>query len=150
MNFLNEITFKKIAKLSLIFFTFCMFPLAVLLLFYESMVSVLGLLFSYVSLFGAVVVIYALFYIKNNVFDVIKVLPEKINSIVDERVSNYFPILMKIGALVISIVIVYATLSIGSLFLNFISLISVLNPVMIIILNIYYVIMGLVFEGDNI
>ena len=149
MNFLNKITFKNIAKYSLMSFIFGIFPLIALLLFYSPAVSILGLLFSYIGLIGTVLVINALFFVKNKFFVVADLISNKINSIQDEKTSNYTNIGVKVVALLISVGILYSTFLIGSLFLDIISLISVLNPIMIIVLNIYYVIMALAFEGNN-
>ena len=149
MNFLNKITFKNIAKYSLMSFIFGIFPLIALLLFYNPAVSILGLLFSYIGLIGTVLVINALFFVKNKFFIVADLISNKINSMQDEKTSKYTNIGVKVVALLISVGILYSTFLIGSLFLDIISLISVLNPIMIIVLNIYYVIMALAFEGNN-
>ena len=149
MNFLNKITFKNIAKYSLMSFIFGIFPLIALLLFYNPAESILGLLFSYIGLIGTAFIMYALFFIKNKFFIIVDLVSNKISSISDEKTSKNAIIGVKILALLVSIGILYATFSIGSLFLNIISLISVLNPVMIIVLNIYYVAMALAFEGSN-
>lgn len=149
MNFLNKITFKNIAKYSLMSFIFGIFPLIALLLFYNPAESILGLLFSYIGLIGTAFIMYALFFIKNKFFIIADLVSNKISSISDEKTSKNAIIGVKILALLVSIGILYATFSIGSLFLNIISLISVLNPVMIIVLNIYYVAMALAFEGSN-
>lgn len=149
MNFLNKITFKNIAKYSLMSFIFGIFPLIALLLFYNPAESVLGLLFSYIGLIGTAFIMYALFFIKNKFFIIADLVSNKISSISDEKTSKNAIIGVKVLALLVSIGILYATFSIGSLFLNIISLISVLNPVMIIVLNIYYVAMALAFEGSN-
>lgn len=149
MNFLNKITFKNIAKYSLMSFIFGIFPLIALLLFYNPAESVLGLLFSYIGLIGTAFIMYALFFIKNKFFIIVDLVSNKISSISDEKTSKNAIIGVKVLALLVSIGILYATFSIGSLFLNIISLISVLNPVMIIVLNIYYVAMALAFEGSN-
>lgn len=149
MNFLNKITFKNIAKYSLMSFIFGIFPLIALLLFYNPAESILGLLFSYIGLIGTAFIMYALFFIKNKFFIIVDLVSNKISSISDEKTSKNAIIGVKVLALLVSIGILYATFSIGSLFLNIISLISVLNPVMIIVLNIYYVAMALAFEGSN-
>lgn len=149
LNFLNKITFKNIAKYSLMSFIFGIFPLIALLLFYNPAVSILGLLFSYIGLIGTVLVINALFFVKNKFFIVADLISNKINSMQDEKTSKYTNIGVKVVALLISVGILYSTFLIGSLFLDIISLISVLNPIMIIVLNIYYVIMALAFEGNN-
>lgn len=149
MNFLNKITFKNIAKYSMMSFVFGIFPLISLLLFYNPAVSILGLLFSYISLIGTVFTMYALFFIKSKFSIVAEFISNKINSITDEKTSKNIRIGVAVFALLISIGILYATFSIGSLFLDIISLISVLNPIMIIVLNIYYIGMALVFEGSN-
>lgn len=149
MNFLNKITFKNIAKYSLMSFIFGIFPLIALLLFYNPAESILGLLFSYIGLIGTAFIMYALFFIKNKFFIIADLVSNKISSISDEKTSKNAIIGVKVLALLVSIGILYATFSIGSLFLNIISLISVLNPVMIIVLNIYYVAMALAFEGSN-
>ena len=149
LNFLNKITFKNIAKYSLMSFIFGIFPLIALLLFYNPAVSILGLLFSYIGWIGTVLVINALFFVKNKFFIVADLISNKINSMQDEKTSKYTNIGVKVVALLISVGILYSTFLIGSLFLDIISLISVLNPIMIIVLNIYYVIMALAFEGNN-
>lgn len=149
MNFLNKITFKNIAKNSLMSFIFGIFPLIALLLFYNPAESILGLLFSYIGLIGTAFIMYALFFIKNKFFIIVDLVSNKISSISDEKTSKNVITGAKVLALLVSIGILYATFSIGSLFLNIISLISVLNPVMIIVLNIYYVAMALAFEGSN-
>lgn len=149
MSFLNKITFKNITKYSVMSFVFAIFPLIALLLFYNPAVSILGLLFSYVGLIGTVVAIRALFFVKEKFFIMADLISNKICSIGDEKISKNVTIGVKVLALLISIGILYATFSVGSLFLNIISLISVLNPIMIIALNIYYVGMALVFEGSN-
>ena len=149
MNFLNKITFKNIAKYSLMSFIFGIFPLIALLLFYNPAESIVGLLFSYISVILTAFIMYALFFIKNKFFIIADLVSNKISSISDEKTSKNAIIGVKVLALLVSIGILYATFSIGSLFLNIISLISVLNPVMIIVLNIYYVAMALAFEGSN-
>lgn len=149
MNFLNKITFKNIANYSLIFFSFGIFPLIALLLFYNPAVSILGLLFSYISMTGSIFVMYLLFFTKDKFFLVAEFISQKINTITNENIVNSVKIAVKGVALLISIGIVYISFSIGSLFLNAISLISVLNPLMILALNIYYICMALVFSGDN-
>lgn len=148
MDFFNKITFKNIVKESVLFFVYGIFPLIALLLFYSPLESFLGLLFSYVSLVGVICGIYFLFLIKNKVFALIKILPKKINSIESKNAYPYLPYLIKISALIISIMVLYLTFSFCSLLLNVISIMSVLNPLMIIVLNIYYLIMAFVFEGD--
>lgn len=147
MNFLSKITFKNIAKCSLLFFTYGLFPLIALMLFYNSALSVLGLLFSYISVIGIVFVMNILILVKDKFFIIADLISKKINAISDEKMSKYAKNGVKLVGLLISITIVYLTLSLGSLFLNFISVVSVLNPLMIVALNIYYVIMALVFTG---
>lgn len=149
MNFFNKITLKNIAKSSSMSFLYGIFPLITLMLFYSPSVSILGLLFSYISILGIVIAMNSLILIKNKFFDISELVSKKINEIANKRTSNIVKNSLKIIALLISVIIVYATLSVGSLFLNLISLISVLNPLMIVALNIYYVSMALVFTGYN-
>lgn len=148
MNLLNKITFKRIAKCSLLSFIFGIFPLISLLLFYNTMESFFGLLFSYIGLVVTQFMMYALFFIKNNYSIVIDFISCKINSLQNENISKNITLLTKISAVVLSIVILYIVFVVGSLFLSTISLISVLNPLMIIALNIYYVVMALALEGN--
>lgn len=148
MNILNKITFKSIAQCSLLSFIFGIFPLISLLLFYNTMESFFGLLFSYIGLVVTQFMMYALFFIKNNYSIVIDFISCKINSLQNENISKNITLLTKISAVVLSIVILYIVFVVGSLFLSTISLISVLNPLMIIALNIYYVVMALALEGN--
>lgn len=149
MNFFKKITFKNIAYSSLMSFVYGFFPLIALMLFYDPIVSLLGLLFSYVSVVGILFVMNILVLVKDKAFAIADITSDKINKISDEKASMLAKNGIKLAGLIVSIAIVYMTFSFASLFLNFISLISVLNPLMILALNIYYVVMALVFTGYN-
>lgn len=148
MDVLNKITFKNMAKYSLMSFIFGIFPLIALLLFYSPIESILGLLFSYIGLIGTQFMIYTLFFVKNKSFIVSDFISCKINSLNDEKISKNIKLLIQFLALLLSIAIVYIVFSVGSLLFSIMSLISVLNPLMIIALNIYYVVMALALEGN--
>lgn len=148
MDVLNKITFKNMAKYSLMSFIFGIFPLIALLLFYSPIESILGLLFSYIGLIGTQFMIYTLFFVKNKSFIVADFISCKINSLNDEKISKNIKLLIQFSALLLSIAIVYIVFSVSSLLFSIMSLISVLNPLMIISLNIYYVVMALALEGN--
>lgn len=149
MDFFKKITLKNIANSSIMYFVYGLFPLIALLMFYDPIVSVLGLLFSYVSIIAILFVMNALVFVKDKAFILADITSSKLKEISDPKVSTYTKNGVKVIGILISIGIVYATLSIASGFLNFLSLVSVLNPLMILALNVYYVIMAMVFTGYN-
>lgn len=138
MDILSKITFKNIAKNSVMYFVFGAFPLVTLLLFYNPLVSLLGLLFSYIGLLGTAFTIYSLFFIKSKLSVVYNFIYEKIDSITDintYKVVKYSVIALGLG---VSILTLYLAFTGASLFFKYIAFISALNPLMIIALNIYY------------
>lgn len=149
MDFFKKITLKNIANSSIMYFVYGLFPLIALLMFYDPIVSVLGLLFSYVSIIAILFVMNVLVFVKDKAFIVADIVSTKLKEISDPKVSTYAKNGVKILGVIISIGIVYFTLSVASGFLNFLSIVSVLNPLMILALNIYYVIMAMVFTGYN-
>lgn len=149
MNVLKKITLKNMTKYSLMFFIFGVFPLISLLLFYNPSVGVLGLLFSYISIILTIGLLQSLFFIKEKVVFLSQLISNKINSITDKDVARNVSWGVKGGALILSIAVLYIFFVLGSLFLNFISLISTLNPLMILALNIYYVGISFAFMGEK-
>lgn len=139
MNILYKFTFKNIAKYSAMMFTFGIFPFLTLLLFYNPIESLLGLLLSYIGLVSTACIIYLLFIIKNKAFKIGEFISSKINSITDKKLSLYAKYAVIGVGMVLSILTVYYALKIGSFVLGIISFMSALNPLMIIALNIYYV-----------
>lgn len=149
MNVLKKITLKNMTKYSLMFFIFGVFPLISLLLFYNPSVGVLGLLFSYISIILTIGLLQSLFFIKEKVVFLSQLISNKINSITDKDVARNVSWGVKGGALILSIAVLYIFFVLGSLFLNFISLISTLNPLMMLALNIYYVGISFAFMGEK-
>ena len=147
--FLSKITFQNIAKGTIMSFIYFLFPLISLMLFYNPAISILGLLFSYISIIGVIVVMNVLMFVKDKLFIIADFVSNQTDKIKDEKMHKIVKNTIKAIALLLSVVILYISFHISTIFFSFISLISVLNPIMILALDIYYVIMALVFTGYN-
>lgn len=147
MSILNKITFKNIAKGSIMSFVYAIFPFLALLIFYSPLKSISGLLFSYLTIMGTVLLMKFGMVVKNKTVPMISLVSEKIKSINDENTLKTIKVAIKATCVLLLIGVLYITFSFISLFLNLISIISVLNFLMIISLNIYYIAMTYVIVG---
>lgn len=138
MNILYKITFKDIVKFSIMIFLFAIFPLITLMFFNNPANSLLGLLFSYMGLVVTAGIIHLLFFAKKYFLKIGELISDKLNSISDEKMYKIIKYAIIGTSIILAMLFLYFILSIGSLFINIISLISSLNPLMIIALNVYY------------